>query len=279
MPRLSNGLTLAATPTAVKLSRSLVAVTLRYWGLRRMADDAELVVSELTTNAVKATGVIDPEPTWSERANLPLIRVRVVHLLASIAIEVWDADPTPPKPTDAGPGAESGRGLAIIEALCDRWDYWRAIGGGKVIWAELAIPPLPVTDARPLIRMPEPGQLGPIPLAIDHNLWALRRVQHGLRNLNLSSLSDVGSSRDVDLYVKNRQLREQSELLRQQAEASTGGLLGELSRRLSAIEASAAGLASVPTVKTDAALADGLVQLDRSIGRLRDTLDALGADD
>jgi hypothetical protein len=48
---------------------------------------------------------------------------------------------------------------------------------------------------------------------------------------------------------------------------------------LSAIEASAAGLASVPAVKTDAALADGLGQLDRSIGRLRDTLDALGADD
>ena len=83
----------------------------------------------------------------------------------------------------------------------------------------------------------------------------------------------------VDLYTKNRQLREQSELLRQQAEGSTGGLLGELSRRLSAIEACAAGLASVPTVKTDAALADGLAQLDRSIGRLRDTLDALGADD
>jgi hypothetical protein len=35
----------------------------------------------------------------------------------------------------------------------------------------------------------------------------------------------------------------------------------------------------VPTVKTDAALADGLAQLDRSIGRLRDTLDALSADD
>jgi CheY-like chemotaxis protein len=84
----------------------------------------------------------------------------------------------------------------------------------------------------------------------------------------------------VDLYMKNRQLREQSELLRRQAEeGAAGGLLAELSRRLSAIEASAAGLASVPTVKTDAALADGLAQLDRSVGRLRDTLDALGADD
>ena len=148
IPRLSNGLTLAATPTAVKLSRSLVAVTLRYWDLDRMADDAELVISELTTNAVKATGVIDAEPSWSERANLPLIRVGIVYLPASIVIEVWDADPTPPKPIDAEPDAESGRGLAIIEALCDRWDHFQAIGGGKVVWAELAIPPLPVRTLR-----------------------------------------------------------------------------------------------------------------------------------
>jgi CheY-like chemotaxis protein len=87
----------------------------------------------------------------------------------------------------------------------------------------------------------------------------------------------------VDLYMKNRQLREQAELLRRQAESvadgATGGLLAELSRRLSAVEVTAAGLASLPVVKTDSALADGLTQLDRGVGRLRDTLDALGADD
>jgi CheY-like chemotaxis protein len=89
----------------------------------------------------------------------------------------------------------------------------------------------------------------------------------------------------VDLYVKNRQLQEQAELLRRQAENSVDGgsgdstgLLTELSKRLSAVEAAAEGLASLPVVKTDAALADGLVQLDHGIGRLRDTLDALGAD-
>jgi CheY-like chemotaxis protein len=101
----------------------------------------------------------------------------------------------------------------------------------------------------------------------------------------------------VDLYLKNRQLREQAELLRGHAGAggaSTGGagaggagaggtagpsgLLAEMSRRLSAVEIAAAGLAGLPTVKTDAALADGLLQLDHGIGRLRDTLDALGVD-
>jgi CheY-like chemotaxis protein len=85
----------------------------------------------------------------------------------------------------------------------------------------------------------------------------------------------------VDLYMKNWQLREQAELLRYQAESATGGaaggLLAELSRRLSAIEVTAVRLAGLPVVDTDIALADGLARLKRDIGRLRDTLDAVGA--
>lgn len=84
----------------------------------------------------------------------------------------------------------------------------------------------------------------------------------------------------VDLYRKNLQLREQANLLREQAgcSADSATLLSELSRRLAAVEATAADLARLLAVKTDAALADSLVQLDRGIGRLRDTLDALGAE-
>ncbi len=86
----------------------------------------------------------------------------------------------------------------------------------------------------------------------------------------------------VDLYMKNRQLREQAGLLRREAESAAGGaargLLAELSSRLTAVEAAAARLARLSAAKTDAALADGLEELDRGIGRLRDTLDALGAD-
>jgi CheY-like chemotaxis protein len=84
----------------------------------------------------------------------------------------------------------------------------------------------------------------------------------------------------VDLYLKNRQLREQADLLRRQAESarSGSGLLAELSRRLSAVEITAAALADLPAAKADSALADHLVQLDLGIGRLRDTLDALGVE-
>jgi CheY-like chemotaxis protein len=83
----------------------------------------------------------------------------------------------------------------------------------------------------------------------------------------------------VDLYMKNRQLREQADLLRRQAGASvgdgTGSVLAELSRRLAAVEVTAATLAGLQVVKTDSALADGIAQLDRGVARLRDTLDAL----
>jgi CheY-like chemotaxis protein len=89
----------------------------------------------------------------------------------------------------------------------------------------------------------------------------------------------------VDLYIKNLQLREQVDLLRQQAEGTAGGvpggspgLLAELSSRLSAVEITAADLAGLPAVRADATLAGGLVELDRGISRLRDTVDALGAD-
>jgi CheY-like chemotaxis protein len=86
----------------------------------------------------------------------------------------------------------------------------------------------------------------------------------------------------VDLYMKNRQLREQADLLRRQVGVAvgdgSGSVLSELSRRLATVEVTAATLASLPAVKTDPALGDGIAQLDRGVARLRDTLDALGTD-
>jgi len=84
----------------------------------------------------------------------------------------------------------------------------------------------------------------------------------------------------VDLYMKNRQLREQAELLRQHAESSSEGgegVLLELARRISAVEVTTTGLAALPVVKTDNALGDSVTQLEQGVSRLRDMLDALGA--
>ena len=52
--------------------------------------------------------------------------------------EVWDSVPRVPAARQAGPDEEGGRGLALVEALSDRWG-WTTVPGwpGKVAWAEL----------------------------------------------------------------------------------------------------------------------------------------------
>lgn len=77
----------------------------------------------------------------------------------------------------------------------------------------------------------------------------------------------------VDLYVKNRQLREQAELLGQPGDGTA--IFTELTGRLSAVEDCAAVLADLPAASTDPSLAAGLAKLDQRLGRLRDALNAL----
>jgi CheY-like chemotaxis protein len=83
----------------------------------------------------------------------------------------------------------------------------------------------------------------------------------------------------VDLYLKNRKLSEQAELLRRQAESgglAASALLYELSTRLSGVEDTVAELGGFPALKEDGAIADAVGELERRVGRLRDTLDAFG---
>lgn len=87
----------------------------------------------------------------------------------------------------------------------------------------------------------------------------------------------------VDLYKKNRQLREQAMLLRRQLEtgepgdgqASESGLVAELLSRLSAVEEQVEVLGSQARVTVDTQMADSTRQLSRRVGRLRAAMDAL----
>jgi anti-sigma regulatory factor (Ser/Thr protein kinase) len=107
-----------------------------------MAEDSELVVSELVTNAVQATGITEAEPRWSQLDGLAVIHVRLVLSDRSIVIATWDRNPEPPVPAEPGTDSEDGRGLAIVAALSQRWDYLAA-QGGKYVWAELPSRPAP----------------------------------------------------------------------------------------------------------------------------------------
>ncbi len=152
-PRAATGLALAAVPTAVRCSRMFVNSCLRQWGLPSLSGDSELVVSELVTNAVAATGVTDAEPRWSQLAGLATIHLRVMLFEASIVIAVWDRDLAPPVLRQSEPDSESGRGLSIVAAVCKRWDYL-LLDGGKCVWAELAIQPDALTSVELPRRVP-----------------------------------------------------------------------------------------------------------------------------
>ena len=131
---LSSCLELGALPTAVPCARLHARHVLREWGMNGLAQDGELLVSELVTNAVKATAGHDQAA----------VCLRLSGDRTRVLIEVWDADPRPPAPRDLGeygtpdPREEGGRGLFLVEALSARWD-WHLTGEpvGKVVWCEI----------------------------------------------------------------------------------------------------------------------------------------------
>ena len=151
-----SSLTLGAVATAAGCSRLLARSTLQQWGLIRMADDSELVISELVTNAVMASGLTDTQPRWRELTNLAVIRVRLLLYDTRIIIDVWDQESTVPILKEAVDEDEYGRGLSIVDKLCVRWGYFYPQAGGKVVWAELVIPPHKLTLSGTLKRSPTP---------------------------------------------------------------------------------------------------------------------------
>ena len=79
-------------PVSVQAARAFVRLALRSWGLDVLVENAELVASELATNAVKTTGELHRVPLQRSA----YIRVRVLLLAKTVVLEVMDDDPKPP---------------------------------------------------------------------------------------------------------------------------------------------------------------------------------------
>jgi anti-sigma regulatory factor (Ser/Thr protein kinase) len=180
--QFSGGLTLAAVPTAGRFARLFVRQRLSLWGLSRLIGDAELVLSELVTNAMNATGTTNSRPRWSELNDLALITVRLVVKADSLVIEVWDRDPNPPVLKQPEEADEAGRGLLIVGALCRRWDYFFPESGGKAVWGELAIPEHDLLPSG-LPSRHDPRLAASHPAAGMPSIETLERVLEGLRKL------------------------------------------------------------------------------------------------
>jgi anti-sigma regulatory factor (Ser/Thr protein kinase) len=137
---LRTSLILGALPTAVACARLHARNVMYEWNLPSIADSVELVVSELVTNAVRASTGPDGRPKYDAKKGLPRVRLRLSSDRAHVLIEVWDQDHHIPVAKTPGPDDESGRGLMLVEALCERWGCDTSPAwDGKVVWTEVSV--------------------------------------------------------------------------------------------------------------------------------------------
>ncbi|MEU4511832.1 ATP-binding protein [Nonomuraea wenchangensis] len=118
--------TLPATASSVPRARRAARDLLAEWDPPRdTAEAAELLVSELVTNAVRHAHGPVVLSMWARDGRL--------------RCEVADTDPRPPRPRQAGEQDEGSRGLELVQALADAWGSTPS-RRGKVVWFELAAP-------------------------------------------------------------------------------------------------------------------------------------------
>ncbi|MEU3463370.1 SpoIIE family protein phosphatase [Streptomyces sp. NPDC006733] len=120
--------TLGMNLAEVRTARELTRRQLGTWGLERLSDVTELLVSELVTNALRVA---------SHDVQLRLMNV------GKLLVEVSDDDHNLPQLRRADADDEEGRGLALVSNLSRRWGTSRK-AVGKVVWFEM---PLPGQDA------------------------------------------------------------------------------------------------------------------------------------
>jgi len=121
-------------PESVRIGRDFTRTTLAQWGMSALTDLAELVVSELLTNALRhgmasARRVTDDCP----------IRLKLLGQDPYLMCMVSDPGAAIPVRRESGLFAESGRGLNVVESCCVRWGWHLLDNGGKVVWALLRL--------------------------------------------------------------------------------------------------------------------------------------------
>ena len=111
---------------STRLAHLLAAEQLRTWELP--LEKATQIVAELAANAVTHGRV----PGRDFRLTLYVVG-------DTLRIEVTDtrADALPRLAPASAPGAESGRGLVLVDALADRWGVGVGPYPRKTVWAEL----------------------------------------------------------------------------------------------------------------------------------------------
>ncbi|MEU8349253.1 MULTISPECIES: ATP-binding protein [Streptomyces] len=124
-------------PRGPGITRTTLRAVLGAHGLGVLADRAELLASEVTTNAVRyAAGPAVVRLRWLH----PVLRVSVLDDCAGLPV-----CPAAGPPDVPGAEAERGRGLLILDLLADSWgdgppEDTPPVGAvGKSVWFELVL--------------------------------------------------------------------------------------------------------------------------------------------
>ena len=114
--------TLVADRRAPATARASVRATCANT-LPHLVEDAELLVSEVVTNAVK-------------HGRAP-VRLQIACEHSAVFVAVDDANPALPKTRRLDRRRHSGRGLVLLDRLATEWGV-RRVAGGKQVWFRLA---------------------------------------------------------------------------------------------------------------------------------------------
>ena len=114
-------LELTAHAISASRARSFVGQRLVEHELQYLADDVQLVVSELATNAL--THALTP------------FTVTLMAVAQSLLVKVRDGSPCHPVIVVGTPNDTAGRGVTIVALLSRDWGVTAHADGGKTVWA------------------------------------------------------------------------------------------------------------------------------------------------
>jgi anti-sigma regulatory factor (Ser/Thr protein kinase) len=119
----SHKVDLLASEVSVPAARAFVTQNLRHQRCPAdLVEDVQLVVSELATNAL-----VHGEAGFA-------VKLRVGNDV--VVVEIEDGSHRGPVMRAPADLDTNGRGVAIVEALSNKWGVKRYAGGGKAVWAE-----------------------------------------------------------------------------------------------------------------------------------------------
>jgi serine/threonine-protein kinase RsbW len=136
-------LTLPGIELAVSVARRCAGMMTAHLGYLRIArEDVELLVSELTSNAVRHTASGE-----GGRFTVELwLEVRGSRPVLTVAVHDQGSSVNAPRARPPGGEHTGGRGLLLVTELAHRWGVGEPVpGGGRVVWAEL----MPATGEAP----------------------------------------------------------------------------------------------------------------------------------